>query len=76
LCSRCLASSFILCELLIVIDKLVIYELINILTEFNGTLRGVVPAVPPREIVTYKLLRPWLKGVVFTVYKALESTFL
>lgn len=74
--SRYLASSFMLCELLIVIGELVIYELINILTEFNGTLCGVVPAVPPREIITYELLRPRREGVVFTVYKALKSSLL
>jgi hypothetical protein len=61
------------CELLIVIPKLVIYELVDKLTEFNGTLCGVVPAVPLREIITYKLLRPWCESVALN---ALESDFL
>jgi len=71
--SRYRPSSFIACELLIVIPKLVIYELIDKLTEFNSTLYGVVPAIPPREIVTYKLLRPWCESVALN---ALESDFL
>ena len=52
MCSRCLTSSLMLCELLIILSKLVIYKLVNILTEFNSTLRSVVLAVPPCEIVT------------------------
>lgn len=69
-------ACFIPCEPLIVVSKLVIDELVDKLTQFNGTLGGVVPAVPPREIVTQKLPWPWLDGVNFTVYLDLECSFL
>jgi hypothetical protein len=36
---------------LVVVSKLVIDELVDKLTQFNSALGGVIPAVPPCEIV-------------------------
>jgi hypothetical protein len=58
---------------LVVVSKLVIDELVDKLTQFNSTLGSVIPAVPPREIVTDKLPRSWLRAEFLTT---LEGSFL
>lgn len=47
-----LAPALVACESLPVVNKLVLGELVNGIAEFNGAYGGIIPAVPPRYIVT------------------------
>jgi hypothetical protein len=61
---------------LVVVSKLVISELVDVLPQFNRTLRGVVPTVPPREIVTDQFTRLLFRAVILMPSTTLKRDFL
>jgi hypothetical protein len=50
-----LTPALIARKLLLVVNKLAFSKLVDSIAEFNSAHSGVVPAVPPRDIVTDKL---------------------